>query len=175
MLQVEVNEIFEYYSNQEETDTRVVLYLNYIQTLGCASVVIRTPDTDILMILLLHAHRYSLTIIVDIGYGKNRQKINVSFLAKKMGEKYYSMLTGFYVFTGEDVTSSFEGKGKLGPLKKLKNPCHQEAFRYNFEVYSLFAKTVNRNAHTVSYDANENTEFLSPDQSLAPNEPNTVK
>ena len=137
LLQVEVNEIFEYYSNQEETDTRVVLYLNYIQTLGCASVVIRTPDTDILMILLLHAHRYSLTIIVDIGYGKIRQKINVSFWARKMGEKYCSMLTGFYVFTGEDVTSSFKGKGKLGPLKKLKNPCHQEAFRYNFEVYSF--------------------------------------
>ena len=26
------------------------------------------------------------------------------------------------VFTGEDITSAFKGKGKIGPLKKLKKP-----------------------------------------------------
>ena len=30
------------------------------------------------------------------------------------------MLLGLYVFTGEDVTSAFKGKGKGGPLKKLQ-------------------------------------------------------
>ena len=36
---------------------------------------------------------------------------------------------GLYVFTGEDVTSAFKGKGKVGPLKKLhKNPKFYKAF-----------------------------------------------
>ena len=56
--------------------------------------------------------------VLDIGFG-NRQKFNINFLAQKFGEKYCSMLTGIYVFTGEDVTSAFKRKGKLNPLKKL--------------------------------------------------------
>ena len=68
--------------------------------------------------------------VLDIGFGKYRQKFNINFLAQKFGEKYCSILAGIYVFTGEDVTSAFKRKGKLDPLKKLNRPHHQEVFRY---------------------------------------------
>jgi len=42
-----MREIEELKSNQEETDTRVVLYLNYAVKLGYKSAVVRTPDSDI--------------------------------------------------------------------------------------------------------------------------------
>ena len=47
-----MREIEELKSNQEETDTRVVRYLNYAVKLGYKSAVVRTPDSDIFFILL---------------------------------------------------------------------------------------------------------------------------
>ena len=92
--------------------------------------VVRTPDTDIFVNLLFHAHAINLSIYLDTGSGKHRRLLNVSELAKSLGEDYCATLLGFYVFSGEDCTSAFKGKGKVGPLKKLeKNPRFQSAFR----------------------------------------------
>ena len=125
-------EIHELSSDQEETDTRVrvVLYLHYAAKLGYKSVVVRTPDSDIFFILLHHSHSIGLNIYLDIGMGKHRQIINVTELAKSFEPEYCTTLLGLYVFSGEDCTSAFKGKGKVGPLKKLqKNPKYQKAFR----------------------------------------------
>lgn len=108
------------YSNQEETDTRVVLYLHHAASLGYKDAVVRTPDTDISVILLYHAHAINLTVYLDTGSGKHRQLINVSELAESMGKEYCATLLGFCVFSGEDCTSAFKGKGKVGPLKELQ-------------------------------------------------------
>ena len=130
VFQVTVDEIHELMSDQEETDTRVVLYLNYAAKLGYKSAVVRTPDTDIFLILLHHAHSIPLTIYLDTGTGKHRQIVNVSELAESKGPDYCTTILGMYVFTGEDVTSAFKGKGKVGPLKKLlSNPKFHAAFR----------------------------------------------
>ena len=75
VFQVEVCELPEIYSNQEETDTRVVLYLHYAAALGYKSAVVRTPDTDIFVILLYHAHAIKLTVYLDTGSGKHRQRL----------------------------------------------------------------------------------------------------
>ena len=118
MFQVTVSEIQELMSNQEETDTRIVLYLRYIAKKGFKSAVVRSPDTDIFFILLHQANAIPLTIFLDIGSGKHRQLINLSEFAESKGDEYCSTLLGLYVFTGEDVTSAFVGKGKVTPLKK---------------------------------------------------------
>ena len=39
-------------SDEEETDTRVVIYLKYAEKLGFKSAVVRTPDSDIVFILV---------------------------------------------------------------------------------------------------------------------------
>ena len=123
-------EVYELFSNQEETDTRVVVYLKHAVKLGYESAVVRSPDTDICLILLHHAQSIDLTIYLDTGSGKHRRLENVSELAKSMGSEYCSAILGLYVFTGEDVTSAFKRKGKVGPLKKLQSyPKYQSAFR----------------------------------------------
>ena len=130
VFQVTTYEIHELVSNQEETDTRVVLYLKYAVKLGYKSAVVRTPDSDIFFILLHHAQSIALTIYLDTGTGKHRQIVNVSELAESKGAEYCTTILGLYVFTGEDVTSAFKGKGKVGPLKKLqRNPKYYAAFR----------------------------------------------
>lgn len=66
---------------------------------------------------------------LHLFYG-HRKLINLSDLAASLGESYCETLLGFYVFTGEDCTSSFKGKGKVAPLKKLKkNPRFHKCFQ----------------------------------------------
>ena len=62
-------EIPELYSTQEETDTRVILYLKYAVKRGFKSAVVRSPDTDILVILLHYAHAINIKIYLDSGVG----------------------------------------------------------------------------------------------------------
>ena len=82
------------------------------------------------MILLHHAHSIALTIYLDTGTGKHRKVVNVTELAEQKGADYCTTLLGLYVFTGEDVTSAFKGKGKIEPLKKLQShPKYHEVFR----------------------------------------------
>ena len=101
-----MQEIPTIYSNQEETDTRVVVYLHYAASLGYKDAVVRTPDTDIFVILLHHAHSINLNVYLDTGSGKHRRLINVTELAKSFGEDYCATLLGCHVFTGEDCTSA---------------------------------------------------------------------
>lgn len=61
-FQVHSSEIHELHSDQEETDSRVILYLHQAVKWGCKSSMVRTPDTDILMILLYHAKKINLFI-----------------------------------------------------------------------------------------------------------------
>lgn len=135
LIQVTVSEIHELVSNQEETDTRVVLYLKYAVQMGYKSAVVRTPDTDIFLILLHHACTIPITMYLDTGTGKHRQIINVTELAERKGAEYCTAMLGLYVYTGEDVTSAFKGKGKLVPLKKLhKNQKFNATFRLHFNL-----------------------------------------
>ena len=130
-FQVMVQEIHEVVWNQEETDTRVVLYLTYAVKLGYKSAVVRTPDTDIILYPPIHyAHSIPLTIYQDTGSGKHSQIVNVSELSESKRADYCSTMLGLYVFTRKDVTSAFKGKGKVEPLKKLQNhPRYHVAFR----------------------------------------------
>jgi len=75
-------------SDKEETDTGIVLYLNYAAKLGFKSDVVRTPGMDIFLILLHHAHSIPLTIYLDTGTGKHHQIVNVSELTESKRPDY---------------------------------------------------------------------------------------
>ena len=108
----------------------MVLYLNHAVTLGFKSAVVKSPDTDIFFILLHHAHNINLTVYMDTGTGKHQKLINLTEFGKPLGKDYCSALLGFHVFSGEDCTSAFKGKGKVSPFKKLqKTPKFLKTFR----------------------------------------------
>ena len=58
IFQVELRELLQFCSSQEETDTRLVLYLHHAVNLGCKNVVVWTPGTGSLVILLLVGHGF---------------------------------------------------------------------------------------------------------------------
>ena len=64
--------------------------------------------------------------------------IDVSAKAKEFGPEWCKVLLAIYVFTGEDCTSSFKGKGKVTPLKELmKYPKFHKAFAALGEEWSI--------------------------------------
>ena len=64
-----MQEIHEFTSVQEETDTRVIPYLKYTAQKGFKSAVVRVPDTNIFFILLHHSSSIGIEIILDNGSG----------------------------------------------------------------------------------------------------------
>ena len=128
--QVKVTKLSELHSSQEETDTRIIIYIHHAVSKGYKSAVVRTPDTDLFFILLHHAQSVRLTIIIDIWTGKHRQLVNITELSETLEPEFCSTLLGYYVYSGEDCTSSFKGKGKIHALKDLEiNPKYHTAFR----------------------------------------------
>ena len=68
--------------------------------------------------------------VFHTGVGKQRHIVDVTSVARTLGRDHCKALMGLYCFTGEDCTSAFKGKGKIGPLKKLqKYPRFQTAFK----------------------------------------------
>ena len=107
-------------STQEETDTRVVLYCLHAREQGYKYAVVRSPDTDILCILLYYAAKLRpLVVLFDTGRGNQRRLINITDLAEDLTPRYCEAVLGLYCFTGEDANCAFKGKGKVRPLKKL--------------------------------------------------------
>ena len=125
-----VSEISSLESTQEETDTRVILYIDYAQRNEYKYARVKSPDSDIFFILLHYANNYkNITILFDTGTGNKKRLINISELAHSLTPLYCSALLSLHVFTGCDTTSAFKGHGKLKPLKILeKNDEYKKAF-----------------------------------------------
>ena len=59
-------------------------------------------------------------------------------LSDEMGKDWCVVLLSFYVFTGEDCTIAFKGKGKVTPMKKfMKTPPFNASFRYFSLLFCL--------------------------------------
>jgi len=85
------------------------------------SIVVWSPDTDVLIILLSYAQRGTQTLLLDTGIGNERRIINIHELANIIGLDISIALPAFHSFTGSDCTSSFVMKGKIKPFKLLQN------------------------------------------------------
>ena len=110
-------------SNQEETDSRVVLYSQYASQQNYDSVRIKSPDSDIFWILLYHARGIDSQVLYDTGFGNNRRLINITQISNHYTQAVCNALLGVHGFTGCDSTSCFKGKGKVRPMKLvLKSP-----------------------------------------------------
>ena len=125
-ISVKKTEIPELHSNQEETDTRFILYCAYAQEQGFDVVRIRSPDTDVFFIALHHASKFDITILFDTGTGNRRRFLNISELAREYGQVMCTALMSLHVFTHCDTTSAFKGVGKVRPIKLLQKT---EAFQ----------------------------------------------
>ena len=118
-------------STHEEADSRMIFHI--MSTPPGSSVVIRTIDTDVLMIILGNMSKIdsSLRIWMEVGqYTKNNLRyINVNQLHNYYGTSICEAVPSFHAFNECDYTSSFSRKGKVRPFKLLqKNKDAQKLF-----------------------------------------------
>ncbi len=66
-----VNVVQELFSNQEEADTRLILHAHHASS-DHETTTIRSPDTDVFILLLHHRTELSTSVIFDTGSGNNR-------------------------------------------------------------------------------------------------------
>ena len=119
-------------SSQAEADTRIVLHMKHVCAVNSIStdVVIRSPDTDVFLLLLHHCSDVGNKIYFDTGVGNKRRVLAIKSLIDLHSSQICKALLGLHAFTGTDTTSAFVRKGKLKPFNLLlKNPTYLSTFQ----------------------------------------------
>ena len=125
-------------SPKESTDpcramiTKILLHLQYVLQNGSNSCLLRTVDTDILVIITGKFHTLlSWCRYLDFSTGKHFTYYHFNKIATALGKEECVALPTFHSFTGYDTISAIFGKGKLSVWAASK--CYHavtEADRY---------------------------------------------
>ena len=105
------------FTSQEEADTRMILHCQQIAT---SVIIVRSPDTDVMVLLSKFLKIISQTILFDTGMGNKRRLLNVNDIVPVKESDICDVLPAFHSFTGCDTTSAFVRRGKVAPLKVLE-------------------------------------------------------
>ena len=104
-------------SQEEETDSRVILYCESGKHNNYNNIRVKSPHSDIFYILLHYAASMEpITILFDTGTGK-KKLINITKLAQGYTPEHCTALLALHAFSGCDCTSAFRGLGKVKPIK----------------------------------------------------------
>ncbi|CAC5382291.1 unnamed protein product [Mytilus coruscus] len=99
--------------NHEEADTRILLHVADAVKNGMQKIMIRTVDTDVVVIAVSAVHKLNITSLwMAFGVGKNFRYIPVHEIAQHMGPSKSHALLFFHAFSGCDQVSSFSNRGK---------------------------------------------------------------
>ena len=137
-------------TDHEEADTRIFLHIKEISRTGLKDIMIRTVDTDLIIIAISLYHSLDVSQLwIDFGSGKNRGFIPIHDIAfdpvKRMGLRF------FFAFTGCDQVSFFAHITKKTAWKmwqvfpevnesfaKLSNEPTEETLRESLPVIERF-------------------------------------
>ena len=107
-------------STQEETDSQIILYCEYARSQKYSHIRVKSPDSDIFVILMHYAATMTdVTILFDTGTGNKKRLIDVTEIARGYSTQHSTAIMALHVFSGCDSTSAFKGLGKVKPLKTL--------------------------------------------------------
>lgn len=78
--------------NHEEADSRLILHTADAAKKGLKTCMIRTPDSDVLVLAVAYARKVNLeSLWVSIGSGKHHQLVNATALSEFLGTYNYSL------------------------------------------------------------------------------------
>ena len=79
----------------------------------------RSPDTDVFILLLKFGQDILNPLLFDTGVGNKSRLLDVHKIISEVGEDICGVLPALHAYSGCDTTSVFVCKGKLAPLKTL--------------------------------------------------------
>ncbi|KAG5899603.1 hypothetical protein JTB14_037265 [Gonioctena quinquepunctata] len=97
--------------------TRIVVHVLHSLQLGAKSILVRTVDTDVIVILIGTFYKLLVTqpladIWVAFGMAKHYRFFHINAICINLGESKSRALPGFHSFSSCDTTSAFKGKSK---------------------------------------------------------------
>ena len=99
--------------SHEEADMRLVLHAYHASQCGYRKILIRTVDTDVLVLAVARVQDLSVNEIwMAFGTGKHFRYLPVHSIAEKLGPQRSRALPMFHSITGCDTVSFFSGRGK---------------------------------------------------------------
>ena len=97
----------------EEADSRIILHAFDAHLKGYNRVMIRTSDTDVLVLAVAHYNDLGFDQVwLAFGTRTHYRYIAVHEIATTLMPLKSRALLGFHAITGSDCTSAFQGKGK---------------------------------------------------------------
>ncbi len=122
-------------SDHEESDTRIILHVNDSLERGLRSIMIRTVDTDVVVILISQFHSVidrfpEAKLWVAFGTGKHFRYYSINAICAHLGREQSRCLVPFHAFTGCDTTSSFFWQNQENSLGHLEHLPRSESSFY---------------------------------------------
>ena len=104
--------------SQEEADTRIILHCLHISVTAYTAthIIIQSPDTDVLVLLLMYAQDMDSVVLFDTGTGDKRRLLNVKQIIEVKESDLCSALPALHCCTGYDTVSA-STKGKNCSIK----------------------------------------------------------
>ena len=90
----------ELFCDHEEADTRLLLHARHASTTH-DHVIIRSPDTDVFILMLGHKPAIPAAMYFDTGIGHHRRMLDVNKVHSTLGCDLCNALIGFHAFTGK--------------------------------------------------------------------------
>jgi len=119
-----VSYVKELFSDQEEADTRLILHTKYCSNHGINTVVVVSPDTDVLVLLVHHFNSLGLEKLY-FKTGRRQLHCNttrfvpVHNIVKMLSVEQRNIMLTVYCLTGCDSCSAFYGIGKKTAFKVM--------------------------------------------------------
>ena len=99
--------------SHEVADTRLVLHAYHASQSGYRKIIIRTVDTDVVVLAVSRVQHLSVDEIwIAFGTGKHFRYLPVHSIAEQLGPQRSKALPMFHSITGCDTVSFFSGRGK---------------------------------------------------------------
>ena len=124
VTKVNVTNLTDLFSSQEEADTRMLLNAVHLAS-TYERIILRSDDTDVLVLLLYYASKEQLGSSVYMHAGHipqfrdRRRYIPICEIVSKIGKDICQNLPAAHALTGSDTTSAFFQIGKRTAYSKL--------------------------------------------------------
>ena len=127
--------------DHKEADTRLLLHSSHADKIGYSSIVVKSPDTDVAVLMCSHATSLNANLIFKTGTKNKTWYINISGISQRFGSNFVASCLGYMSsITRCDSVSSFTERGKKKAFDLLcKSSCSRNAMRLLEDEFSLSA------------------------------------
>ena len=110
-------------SPQEDADTRIMLNCFHVATSCSSNLIVRSPDTDVFLLLLYYGNRMGQNVYFDTGFTNKIRLMGLKCLIRKRSELMYSAMLALHAFSGVRLYRHIHSRGENHSQKDFGKAC----------------------------------------------------